>query len=293
MDENKFKKANRPAACNNPPWAAVIPKNIREDVLRQIKQESVQFHGQNLDECPKRLTCFGKQCAGRPLPILSPTAKPYIEKLKTTHKIENDELFLSNCDSCSIASTCRSACAQVNDFMQRDKIKEPSLDYRGTIDNLAEEVQPLEVATIALNEKNKIPWDSLSEKRKQTVQKYLYEQKDFMTVAKELGYYDQASAKREFYFALTTLAKYATMRKFIENKGHLLKSEVRELLVYMYIDNMSLTDAAKKQNRTKQSAKNIIDRTVKKYGITWTKFAKNEYIDDSRKIVYKVAEVLK
>ncbi len=289
MDENKFKKANRPAACNNPPWAAVIPKDVREDVLRQIKQESVQFHGQSLDECPKRLTCFGKKCMGRPLPTLSPTAKPYLEKLKATHKIENDELFLSNCDTCPIAKTCSSPCAQVNDFMQRDRIREPILDYRENLENLAEEVDMPTVDVPMFTATAKVPWDAISQKRQQTVKKYLYEQKDFLTVAKELGYHDQSRARYEFYAALTTLAEYSVMRKFIEERGSELNGYTRSLLVAVYIDNLSITEVASRRVITKQAVQQSIARVIEKYKITWPIFVRKE----GNKVIYNRSEVLK
>lgn len=289
MNENSFKKANRPAACTNPPWASVIPKDIREDVLRQIKQESVQFHGQVLDECPKRLTCFGKQCMGRPLPILSPTAKPYLEKLKTTHKIENDELFLSNCDVCPIAKSCTSACAQVNDFMQRDKIKEPQLDYRDNIENIADEVQMPEMPSFFVMSDLKVPWDAISEKRQKTIKKYLFEQKDFLTVAKELGYHDQSRARYEYYAAMTTLSEYATMRRFINNTGHELTQASRDLLIEIYFNNKSITEVASIKSITKQAVQQSVARVIEKYKITWPVFVRKE----GNKVIYNKSEVVR
>lgn len=289
MDDNKFKKINKPAACNNPPWAAVIPKEIREDVLRQIKQESVQHYGYSMDECPKRLTCFTKQCIGRPLPWLSPTAKPYLEKLKNTHKFSNDELYLSNCDVCPIAKTCSSPCAQVNDFMQRDRMKEPILEYRDNIENLAEEVDMPMPSVPLFTPTAKIPWDAISEKRQQTVRKYMYEQKDFLTVAKELGYHDQSRARYEFYAALTTLAEYSVMRKFIEDRGHELTAYTRSLLVAVYNENLSITEVANRRVITKQAVQQNIARVIEKYKITWPVFVRKE----GNKVIYYRSEVLK
>jgi predicted DNA-binding protein YlxM (UPF0122 family) len=289
MDENKFKKINKPAACTQPPWASVIPRDQRDDVLRQIKQECIQYYGYSFDECPKRLTCFTKQCMGRPLPWLSPTAKPYLEKLKQTHKFSNDELYLSNCDTCPIAKTCKSACAQVNDFMQRDKIKEPQIDYRDNIENIAEELEMPSDPMPLFSFQAKVPWDAISDKRKQTVRKYLYEQKDFLTVAKELGYHDQSRARYEFYAALTTLSEYSVMRKFIEEQGHELTEYSRNILNEVYFENKSITEVASSRAISKQAVQQSISRVVEKYKINWTVFVRKE----GNKVIYHKSEVLK
>lgn len=289
MDQNKFKKTNKPASCTQPPWASVLPKNNREDILRQIKQESVQYYGYSFDECPKRLTCFSKKCMGRPLPWLSPTAKPYLDKLKNIHKIENDELFLSNCDTCSIAKSCKSACAQVNDFMQRDRIKEPKIDYRESLDNIVEEFDLDSIQAQLFLNNVRIPWDAINEKRQKTVKKYLYEQKDFLTVAKELGYHDQSRARYEFYAALTILAEYTVMRKFIQDKGPLLDAKTREFLLSIYIENMTITSVAKTKNISKQAVQQKLARIIEKYNIKWPVFVRKQ----KNKVIYTKSEVLK
>lgn len=289
MNENSFKKANKPAACTQPPWASVIPKDQRDDVLRQIKQECIQYYGYSFDECPKRLTCFTKQCMGRPLPWLSPTAKPYLERLKQTHKFQNDELFLSNCDTCPIAKSCTSACAQVNDFMQRDKIKEPQIIYRDNIENIAEEIDMPTETLPMFSFNTKVPWDAISEKRKQTVKKYLYEQKDFLTVAKELGYHDQSRARYEFYAALTTLSEFSVMRKFLEDRGHELTEHSRNILTSVYLENKSITEVANIRGISKQAVQQSIARVVDKYKIRWTVFVRKK----GNKVIYQRSEVLK
>jgi predicted DNA-binding protein YlxM (UPF0122 family) len=249
----------------------------------------MQFYGQTLDECPKRLTCFGKQCMGRPLPWLSPTAKPYLDKLEETHRVDGDELFISNCDSCAISKTCKTACAQVNDFMQRDKIKEPIIDYRENIENLAEDFGEPDLPAFFVMSDIKVPWDAISDKRQKTVKKYLFEQKDFLTVAKELGYHDQSRARYEYYAALTTLSEYATMRRFINNTGHELNVYTRSLLVAVYIDNLSITEVAKRRLITKQAVQQSIARVIEKYKITWPIFVRKE----GNKVIYTRSEVLK
>lgn len=289
MNENSFKKANKPASCTQPPWSSVIPKDDREDILRKIKQESVQYYGYSLDQCPKRLTCFARECAGRPLPWLSPTARPYLEKLKNIHKIENEELVLSNCNTCSISKTCKAACAQVNDFMQRDKIGEPHIDYRDNVENITEEVEINTETFSMLSNTTKVPWDAISDKRKQTIKKYLYEQKDFLTVAKELGYHDQSRARYEFYAALTTLSEYSVMRKFLEEQGYKLTEYNRNILFLVYIQNKSITKVAEEKGISKQAIQQSISRIVEKFKIEWTVFVRKE----GNKVIYYRSEVLK
>ena len=241
MDEKKFKKDNKPAACTMPPWAGLIPKAQRDDVLRQIRHETVEHYGYSMDECPKRLVCLGKTCLGRPLPHKSPTAKPYIDQLRQTHTFNNDELMLSNCDICPIRLSCTSTCSEMNDFMNRDRIKEPYLDFRENLENVVQEPERSVTIENLVEKGRKVPWDALTTKRKETVEKYLYEQKDFLTIARELGYHDQSRARYELYAALTTLAEYATMRKFYEDNESILKEADKKVIKNIYLDNLSIT----------------------------------------------------
>jgi len=141
MDEKKFKKINKPPACTQQPWAHLIHPDDRFNVLGKIREESIMLHGENLDACPKRKTCFTKACMGRPLPVKSPTFQPYLEQLKKTHKIVNDELYINNCGSCQIAPTCKSLCHQMNDWLQRDSDPQPNLIYQDNLENYPTDAQ--------------------------------------------------------------------------------------------------------------------------------------------------------
>ena len=290
MDEKKFKKDNKPPACTLPPWANLISIENRDDILRKIKQETVQNYGYSMEECPKRMVCIGKTCLGRPLPHNSITAKPYIDKLRKTHKFNNDnELLVSNCNSCSIYKSCTSTCAQITDYMKRDKVNEPHLLYKDNFDNSTQEPERIINLETLIGKGRKIPWDCLPEKRKLTVEKYLYQQKDFLTIAKELGYTDQKNAQYAFWAALTTLSEYAAMRKFFEdNKGKI--DGHTEMLIYdLYLNNMSITDIAKIRGVSKQSLQQKISRLIKKYDIKWQVFVKKS----GNKLIYNTAEAIK
>jgi predicted DNA-binding protein YlxM (UPF0122 family) len=266
-----------------------IASDVREDVLRDIRRETMAAYGQSMDECPKRLVCFGKQCLGRPLPHKSVTAKPYLDELAKTHKIVNGELFISNCGGCPIATTCKSACAEVNDFLQRDKSEEPQLEYRDNLENIAPEPDNTVIMGTLLGKDLKVAWDVLKPRRKRTLEAYLYEQKDFLTIAIELGYHDQARAKYELYAALTTLAEYSTMRHFIQNNQTKLTPYQFIVLNNIYNLNKSLTIAAKELKVSKQAIQQTVKRVIEKNRIKWTIFVKKQ----NNKVIYNVPEVLK
>jgi len=234
------------------------------------------------------MVCFAKTCIGRPLPFKSTTAKPYLEMMKQSQNIVNDELFLSNCDTCPIAKICKSSCAQVNDFLGRDRTIEPELIYRETLDNI--EVDDFsETVSRILGNNIKVPWDSVNKLRRDVIKKYLYEQKDFLTVAKELGLTDQARARYEFYAGLTTLSEYGTFRAFIEEKGDTLTKQQSDVLAMVYKANLNTVQTAKVLEISKQAVQQIIARVVEKHGLKWTVFVKKE----NNKLVYKVPELLK
>ena len=73
MNENSFKKRFKQAACTSQPWKYLISKDIREDTLHKIRQETMQAYGFSMDECPKKSVCLTKKCMGRNLPWLSET----------------------------------------------------------------------------------------------------------------------------------------------------------------------------------------------------------------------------
>lgn len=288
MDEKTFKRLNRPASCNNPPWASVIPSEKREEVLRIIRQETVAAYGYSMDECPKRLVCLTKTCMGRPLPWDSPTAKPYLEALAKRQNVQNGEMFLSNCEVCPIFKTCKATCAQVNDFMNRDRIGEPEMVYKESLDNIVMAPSQDRVASI-IGPDLKVPWDALNNNRKQTVKKYLYDQKDFLTIAKDLGFHDQSRARYEFYAALTTLAEYATMRKFLEDFQDELSDKQQNILKMIYVANLTISEVADKEQVTKQAVQQIVARLVKKYNIKWTTFVRKQ----GNKVIFNVPELMK
>lgn len=290
MDEKKFKKTFKPAACTQAPWAAVIPESIRDATLYKIRQETQQIYGYTMDECPKRKVCLTKDCIGRPLPWKSPTAKPYLDELKKTHTITNNELFITMCGVCPIATTCKTPCAQVDDFLQRDKSEEPKLEYRENLDNIvAEPSYQKDIISDLLANSLDIPWDAIHPKRQLTVRKYLYENKDFLTIAKEMKYHDQSRARYEFYAALTTLAEYATMRKFLSEHSEKLTAKQREMLRLVYIDHCTITQAADIYSQTKQSTQQMLARVVTKHKIKWNKYVYKK----GNKVIYNVPELLK
>lgn len=290
MDDNSFKKINKPASCTRPPWAGLIDSNSRENTLREIRRETMAAYGQSMDECPKRKVCFGKQCLGRPLPVKSATAKPYIEELKKTHKIVNDELFIPLCGPCPLAKTCKSACAELNDFLQRDKSEEPQIQYRDNLENIAPEPDsPVAPIDNLIGKGLKVAWDVLNVKRKRTVEAYVHEQKDLLTVAIELGYHDQARAKYELYAALTTLSEYSNMRHFIKYNQDKLTIYQFLVLNEIYNLNKSLTIVAKELKVSKQAIQQTVKRVIEKNNIKWTIFVKKQ----NNKVIYYAPEVLK
>lgn len=289
MDEKQFKLVYRPASCTQPPWANLIPSDQRDEVLATIRRETIQAYGFSMDECPKRMVCFTKECLGRPLPFKSPTAKPYLDKLAQNQTVVNEEMKLSNCSTCPLAAKCKSTCAQVNDFMNRDKAQEPELVFRDNLDNIVQEPHDNNIVERILGNDFKIPWDAISNTRKQIIKKYLYEQKDFLTIAKELKLTDQSRARYEFYAGLTILSEYGTVRKFLEEKGDLLTHKQRCTLIMVYQNNFKLKQVAYVEEISKQSVQQIISRVLKKYNIRWHIFVKKH----KNKVIYNVPELLK
>lgn len=296
MDEKAFKKTNKPPACTRAPWDHLVTGQNKDNILRAIRQETIAIYGYAMDECPKRKVCFTKTCIGRPLPWKSATAKPYLDKLKTTHNIVNDELFLDNCGTCPIALYCTSSCSQVNDYLQRDKTEEPEIVYKDSLDNVVSEERNEDALSNILGKGLIIPWDCLTPRREQVVKKYVYDQKDFLSVAKELGLYDQAKAKYEFYAALTKLGEYAVMRKWLkdnEPENWFVKSDSDSrnygILHDIYNENKTLTQVATDCGISKQAVQQIVSRVMKANNISWTQFVRKE----KNKVIYSVPEVLR
>lgn len=286
MTENDFKKKNKPAMCTYPVWKSVITSPNKEDIVRTIRQETVQAYGYSMDACPKRLACLGDHCLGRPLPILAPTAQPYIEELKKTHKVVNNELFLSKCDQCPIKAKCTSTCHQINDFVNRHDKKEPEYIYNVNLDNHSEHT--LAQNSIPFISKD-IPFDCLSDRRKTVIKMYLYEGKDFAQIAKELNIKSHAFIKYEFYAGLTKLSEYATIRDYIDKNKEILPKGVFLLLEKLYLQNKSITEVANEEKCTKQAIQQRLTRILENANISWTIFVKKQ----KGKLVYKVPMVLK
>lgn len=288
MNEKDFKDKNKPAACTRPPWAKLIPEDDRNKVLAKIREESNLEYGRSLDECPKRLVCMGKQCIGRPLPWKSETARPYLEQLKSTHNIIDGELFLNSCDVCPIANSCSYLCPQVNDFLHRDKKKEATLVYKEKLDNIPEEAQG-DTISLPMLIGYEVPWDAVSPRKQRVVRKYLYEHKDFLTIARQENLNNQSRAKYEYYSALTKMSEYAVMRKFIDKKGHELAATQLDLMKRVYFENKTLTEAGKELGITRQAAYDRLKRVKNRFKITWHRFVKKH----DNKVIYNIPEVLR
>lgn len=289
MDEKTYKSSNKFAACTVAPWYNLIPKENREVVMRKIRQETLEAYGYSMDECPKRKTCLTKKCIGRPLPFKSETARPYLEKLRSTHKVENEELFISNCDECPIVKTCKNPCHQVNDFLNRGSNKEAELVSQQTLENHANHVINESSIRPQLISATKIPWDCLTDIRAEVVKKYLYEGKDFYAISKEMDLNNQARVKYEFYSALTRLSEFAVMRKFLSDKKANLTQKQQIILSHLYEDNLTLTDVASILNTSKQAVQQLLTRLIKSHNIKWTVFVKKH----KNKIIYNVPGMFK
>lgn len=295
MDNNKdWKTKNKPSSCTAAPWEFLIPFEIRAATMRQIRQECIDKFGYSFDECPKRMVCIGKDCLGRSLPWESPTAKPYLELLKETQVIVNDEMFIqTDCSKCPIYTSCKTPCYQVSDYLKRDSIKEPTIYYKEnytakdvvSIDNSNTNSKNIDL----LFNGNDIPWDCLVEKKQQVVKKYLYDQLDFKYIADQLDLNNQARCKYEFYSAVNKLSEYGVMRNFIEHNIWKLTNRQRVLLEKIYFENKSFTEVAKEMRVSKQSIQQTVARVVKKYNLKWTKYVKRQ----GKKIVYLVPEIFR
>lgn len=288
MNEKKFKQQNKPAACTQAPWKFLIPIDQRDETMRKIREETITAYGYSMDECTKRKTCFTKSCMGRELPWKSETAKPYLEQLKQTHKVINDELYIDNCSGCPIAKTCSSPCYQVNDWINRSTEQETQFIYQENLENYNQE----QVQSTGIRPKEQglqLPWDILNTQKAKVIRKYLYEQKDFLMVAKELDLNNQAEAKYVFYSALTKLSEYAVMRKFLDDNLTKLTEKQQHILEQVYFQNKSLTEVAEDVNTSVAAITNIINRVVEKHKIAWPVFVKKE----GTKVIYNVPEILK
>lgn len=290
MNNKTFQHKYKIAICTNNPIKYLIPYNQRYEVIKNIKNECVEIYGQDImQECDKRMVCFGKTCLGRDLAWKSPTALPYLEKLKQRGLVEPDgKMYMIGCKGCQINKTCQRPCFQVNDYVTRQKKKEPFLIFKHTVDNFEVKSDKIEEFR-RQNEVLSIPWDSISEKKSRIVRSYLFELLDFQQVAKKFHLINQAEAKYLFYSALTTMSKVAVMRKFLrKNKEKLTRKQI-QILTSVFIKNNTITEAAKEYNLKKQSAQQIIARVIRLYNLKFQKFVRKH----NGRVIYSVPALLK
>lgn len=276
MDNKKWKKKNKPAACTKAPWEYLIPYNMRASTMRQINAECIDIYGYSYEECSKRKVCFKKECLGRPLPWKSPTAKPFLEQLKETATIKSEELVVqTDCSKCPIFNKCKNPCYQVLDFINRDKSDEPLLYYKAktsSLDVINTDNKEMEETTKLLVGGDDIPWDCLSEQKQVLIKKYLYDQLDFKYISEQLNMTNQARAKREFYYAITKLAKFAIIREFLKNPPEELRDNHKRLLELLFVENKTYFQASKELNMTIQNSHQIVQRIVNRHNLKWNKY---------------------
>lgn len=289
MDHKKWKKENKPASCTKCPFDHLIPAIKRHEVMRKVKNESIDAYGYDMSvECPKRLICFKKACIGRPLPWASASAKPYLEKLSTTQYIENGELFVQDCSQCPIVSKCTRNCSQVWDYSQRDRVDEVIISYKENVDNFVINLEDENVSKIFDNNLE-IPWDILNDKKREIIKDYLYKQKDFKQIADNQKLINQAKSKYIFYLSLNKLSEYGTMREFIQENEDKLSDNQYYILSQVYFNNRTMLDIAKELEISKQSVQQLISRVVKKFKLKWKTFVWKT----GNKVVYNIPEILK
>jgi DNA-binding CsgD family transcriptional regulator len=272
-NEKEWKKLNRASACTSPPWAPYIEPHRRAEVLRLIRQDCIDELGYSIDECPKRKVCMKKTCMGRPLPWFSEHAKPYLEKMSEEMGLKEGEEYevKTDCSTCPFFDKCKSPCNQVLDYLERDRVLEPQITYQDYLEKIKIEEPELEPVQLNVSP-DEIPWDTLTERKQIVVRKYLYEQRDFRSVAAATGMYNQAAAKYEFYSALNRLAEYAIMRKFIKENAHRLTPRQYEILSLVYFENKKIVEVAEELNISKQSTQQTVARVKKKFNIKIHKF---------------------
>src|SRR6266478_6764645 len=103
MDNNKFKKLKKFAACTKRPYDYLIPSDKKYEVIAQIDKECVEIYGHNFNECNKRKVCFTKDCLGRELEWNSLTARPYLEQFAKDQGIQSEAVYyVKGCSECPI-----------------------------------------------------------------------------------------------------------------------------------------------------------------------------------------------
>ena len=275
--------------CTVNPLIKLINSPDKYSILAKIRQESLDIYGVDLtQQCDKRLVCYSKACSGRQLPWKSPTAKPYLEMLKSTHQVKNDLLFIdNNCNSCVLAKTCKSVCDQNNDFINRDYTAGPAITLRPSMDEII--APPVDEMGGLLTVAGKdIPWDALSDQKQKVIKTYLYDLRDFKRTAAACDIKNPSYCRYVFYSALTRLSEIAVMRRVLADNSKLTVSD-KELLYHLYVDNKSLIDYAKSKGLSKQAASNRLKRLILKSNAKWPVFVKKKH----NRIIYNIPEVLK
>lgn len=289
MNEIKFKKENKMSACNEAPWSSLILAKDRPEILRIIRNETIEHYGFSMDSCPKRLTCLKKTCSGRMLPWHSETARPYLEQLEKTQKIIDGEMFIqTDCQECPIFKTCKTPCNQVLDFIERDKKSEPSLLYKNTTENIEPFTSSLEPANFSVDSTD-IPWDAITSNKAEIIRKYLYEERDYRHIAETMNLNNQARCKYEFYSAINKLSEYAAVRKFLNDHSKELTSRQLEIFELVYKQNMTFVKAADKLNISKQSVQQCVSRILKRHKVKWKTYVRKR----GNKVLYSVPELFK
>lgn len=292
MDDKNFKRKYKFPACTKDPLAFLIPKGKRHETLREIRQDCLDKLGETLDQCPLRKVCMGRECLGRPLPVCSPAAKPYIEKLSEIADVRGGKLYIeTSCNGCPIKASCSNPCLQITDYTDRGASKEPYLIHSTNLVEALELKQEAELESYRGREINflSVPWDCLPKKRAEVITKYLYENKDFKRVAEELGFNNEARAKYEFYSGLNTLSEFANMREFLEEKGDSLTGKQYNILKALYLEAKPVKEVCQEFNLTKQSISNLVKRVVDKYNIKWQRFVYKK----GNRVIYDTPEILK
>lgn len=176
----------------------------------------------------------------------------------------------------------------MNDWLQREKDQQPDLLYRDNLENYPTD-QQLQETVNSRDFDLSLCWEVIPQHKANIIKKYLYQQKDFEIVAKELKISNKALAKYEYYSTLNKLAEFSVMRKFLKGDSLALTETQQLVLNIVYFGNKSLTDTAKELNISVESVRRTILRVVDSNKLTWPVFVKKV----QGKLVYNIPEVLK
>lgn len=299
MNNKKYRIETKMACCTQPPWRNIIDPSDRAEILRKIKQECIDEYGYAFDVCPKSLLCLEKKCMGRPLPWKSETAQPYLAELKKTQTfILNEETgeeelqIITDCKLCEVYKDCKVPCRQVNDFLERDvsqtSISNNFITYKDNLENIVPVQLVFGPINLKVSEKD-LAWDVLSKENKEIIKRYLYDERDYRSIAEKLGLFNQSYCKCKFYYALTRLAKFSIIRMFLKENLQALTDRQQQIMIEVYMNNKTYKKVAKELNISIQSVHETITRVVKNHNIRWPKFVRKT----KGKIVYNVPKLFK